>query len=117
MNKKLLIAVFAVFLIGGAVFTYALTQNESVNKEEIEEETVCSGDCGGDCNGDCGAVDCECAGQQDKIGSCGKSASSCPYANQCAGNQDGSCGSSCPNADACGLNTGSCGSSACGCGK
>jgi len=98
MNKKILIAIFAVFLVGGAVFTYALTQSEQDAKEEIEvfnEESTCSGDCDGNCNGNCGAVDCDC--QEDKVESCG--AGSCSQANQCA------------------INPGSCGNSACGCGR
>jgi len=89
MNKKLLIAIFAVFLVGGAMFTYALSQSEEVTKEEVEvyKEAVCSGNCDGTCGGECGAADCGC--QQNKVASCG---SSCPYAESC-GVTPGACGS------------------------
>ena len=94
MKKNLiLLLIIAVFVVGGAIFAYALTQNEVKTKEDIEvykEETTCSGDCNGDCNGECGATYCGCQKKVTK-----------------------SCGCSKATSEACGVTPGSCGSSSC----
>lgn len=84
-----MLLIIAIFVIGGAIFAYALTQGDSITGRVVESENVaaaCSGGCDGNCGGSCGAADCGCAKKQ--ASTCG---STCAVTNGCAANP-GACG-------------------------